>query len=581
MEPKIVVLVFVALYAGALALQFFEQRKTAAALFGLAFAFAIAFLAWPLILGMRRVLPGLRRTPLAELRRTWGLISAGFGLFVALGMMFRRPKNGRSRLWDVPRHAGDTDKDLGRILAGETRKDATLIGIANGRHKVYLTPLARERHMQVVGPTRSGKSQLLFALSGQDMRRGMPVFFMEAKGDRNDFDQFLKLAGVSGRARDVRYFNPQDPRSMTFNPIRRLPGQDVTEITNQLARAIGREPTSKGEAQDYYRSLDYARMTNMVEVFCATGREFTLKDCHAYFSSDKARRKALDLCDDRRTVAAAHADFKGNADTSGLTSAIRPWTTGNLGRLLNDYAPQIKLEEVFESGQLAYFAVPIGRLQVLANPLGRMVISGLLSVASARQAASVKPAAASVILDEFAEFATPVFSSFIATVASAKFWTVLSHQDLGQLKRIEGLNVEAFHSAVFNNTSGCKVCFKTPAPEDAEFWSATLGTYKTFKDTERYTRGFLGTKGTGEISRREVEEFKIHPNLLKSLSPGTALVLTQGEHECLAKTAGVARLLEPVELPELVTPSPEPAKGLDLSAEVQGAQRFDVDGRLI
>ncbi|MDE2511585.1 MAG: TraM recognition domain-containing protein, partial [Elusimicrobia bacterium] len=522
MEPQVAALVFAVIFSVGLVFQHYDRRRAAAAVQGLAFAFVLGFMPWKTVVAVCRFLPGTRHVPLAKIRLVWGEVSAAFGLIVALGLILRKPMGGRQRQWDAPRGAGNTDKDLGKILGGKPAKEGTLIGVSNGRRRVYLAAPERERHMQVVGPTRSGKSQLLFALSGQDMRQGMPVFFMEAKGDRSDFDQFLKLAGMAGRERDVRYFNPQDPRSMTFNPIRRLPGQDVTEITNQLARAIGREPTSKGEAQDYYRSLDYARMTNMVEVFCATGREFTLRDCHAYFSSDKARRKALDLCDDRRAVAAAHADFKGTPDTSGLTSSIRPWTTGNLGRLLNDYSPQIKLEEVFEQDQLAYFAVPIGRLQVLANPLGRMAISGLLSVASARQAASVKPGPASVILDEFAEFATPVFSSFIATVASARFWTVLSHQDLGQLKRIEGLNVEAFHSAVFANTSGCKVCFKTPAPEDAEFWSAALGTYKTFKDTERYKRSFLGTMGTGEVSRREVEEFKVHPNLLKSLSPGTA-----------------------------------------------------------
>jgi len=322
-------------------------------------------------------------------------------------------------------------------------------------------------------------------------------------------------------------------------------------------------------------------MTNMVEVFLSSGREFTLQDCLAYFSSDKARAKAFDLCGDRHVIKAAQADFKGNPDTTGLTSAIRPWTTGKLGQLLNDYAPQIKLEEVFERGQLAYFAVPIGHLQVLANPLGRMLISGLLSVAAARQRTEPKPSPASVILDEFAEFATPVFSSFIATVGSAGFWTVLSHQDLGQLKRIEGLNAEAFHSAVFNNTSGCKVCFRAPAPEDAEFWCKTLGTYRAFKDTERFQRGLLGARGTGEISRREVEEFKVHPNLLKSLAPGTALIYSPGRHECLARTASVGRLLNALALPELFPPTREPAQGLDLAAEVQGAQRFNLDGQLV
>jgi hypothetical protein len=582
MQTKIVMsLSAVAVIASMVLLQS-DRRKLGGLILGLTIALALPFIGWPSLIALRKLGP-FRRVPLTVLWRGMFKLSGPLGLFVGLGAALKKAgPGGRKNQWDAPRSAGSTDKPLGKILAGEPAKDGTLLGVANGWSKVFVTDRERESHMQIVGPTRSGKSQLLFALSGQDMKRGMPVFFMEAKGDSSDFDQFLKLAKLADREGDVRYFNPQDPRSMTFNPIRRLPGQDTTAVANQLARAIGREPTSSGEGQDYYRSLDYARMLNMIEVFCATGLEFTLKDCLAYFNSDKARRKAFDLCKDPRLVDAAQEDFKKGTDTSGLTSAIRPWTTGELGRLLNDYSPQIRLEDIFKYDQLAYFAVPIGHLQVLANPLGRMLISGLLSVAAARQKQYPKPNPASVVLDEFAEFATPVFSSFIATVGSARFWTVLSHQDLGQLKRIEGMSPEAFHSAVFANTSGCKVCFRTPAPEDAEFWSATVGTYTTFKDTEQVQRGMLGlAMKTGAVSRREVEEFKVHPNLLKNLKPGTALIYSAGRLECLARTAGVARLLEPVELPSLEMPRAAQAQGLCLESEMKGAAQFDMDGRLV
>jgi hypothetical protein len=144
------------------------------------------------------------------------------------------------------------------------------------------------------------------------------------------------------------------------------------------------------------------------------------------------------------------------------------------------------------------------------------------------------------------------------------------------------MSPEAFHSAVFANTSGCKVCFRTPAPEDAEFWSATVGTYTTFKDTEQVQRGMLGlSMKTGQVSRREVEEYKVHPNLLKNLKPGTALIYSAGRLECVARTAGVARLLEPVELPNLEMPRAAQAHGLCLESEMKGAAQFDMDGKLV
>jgi type IV secretory pathway TraG/TraD family ATPase VirD4 len=428
--------------------------------------------------------------------------------------------------------------------------------------------------MQIIGPTRSGKSQLLFSLAAQDMRRDMPVFFMEAKGDHSDFDQFLALAQRCDRGAQIRYFNPQDPRSMTFNPIRKLPGQDATALANQIARIIGREPTSSGEGQDYYRSVDYAKIQNMAEVFWSTGLEFTLRDCFLYFTEESCRELALRLCKDEKVAQTARQEIEKNPDTTALTSALRPWTTDRLGELLNTYSPEIVLEDIFDKGQLAYFAIPVGHLQVLANPLGRMLISGLLSVASWRQQSRVKPDPASVVLDEFAEFATPAFASFIATVGSARFWTTLSHQDLGQLKKVQGMDAEAFHSAVYNNTSGCKICFRTPDPEDAEFWSSTLGTYATTEDTERVQKWLLGTRRTGDMSRRGVEHFKIHPNKLKNLPPGAALVFSPGREDCLVRTARAYPLLKE-KARDMVRPYAPARPGLHLEAAVRKPQEKD------
>ena len=498
----------------------------------------------------------------------WCVASACFGTAAALGAASFK-SGPRLEDWETPRDSSSVDKALDGAIRDKNSADGTLMGVTKSGWRATLSTRERDGHMQIVGPTRYGKSQLLLSIAAQDMKAELPLFFMEAKGDRGDFDQFLKIAALTGREESVRYFNPQDDRSMTFNPIRPVSGQDATAIANQIARAIGREPTSSGEGQDYYRAVDYAKIQSMAEVFFATGRAFTLRDCYFYFAFPEAREAALKLCPDRRLADLARSEFKANPDSSGLTSALRPWTSGHLGELLNSYAPQIRLEDIFAQGQSAYFAVPIGHLQTLANPLGRMTISGLLSVAAARQRAEPKPKPATVILDEFAEFATPVFASFIATVGSARLRTILSHQDLGQLKRVEGMDADAFESIVFNNTSGCKVVFRAPNPEDAEFWASMLGTYIATRDTERLEEGFLGGKReTGSISRRIVERFKIHPNVVKSLPPGAALVMAPGRAECVVRTARVRELVNKLAVPKLVAHAAQAEKGLDLRSAV-------------
>lgn len=480
----------------------------------------------------------------------------------------------------LPRPVMALDWRLKQAFRAGAKK--VFLGMSAWSRPVHLDRSARAGHMQIVGPTRCGKSQLLLSLAAQDMAARMPVFFMEAKGDRSDFNQFMGLAALAGRGGDVRYFNPQDPRSMTFNPLRIVEGQDSTALSNQIARAIGREPSQTGEGQDYYRAVDYAKIQSMTEVFFGTGREFTLKDCFLYFDNEAAREKAFDLCPDKALVDSARTGMERNEDSSALTSALKPWVSGRLGELLNTYAPDIALEEVFSGAQLAYFAVPIGYLQVLANPLGKMILAGLMSVSASRQRAAEKPAPASVFLDEFAEFATPVFGSFISTVGSSNLWATLAHQDLGQLQKVQGTSPEAFASTVFNNTSGCKVVFRAPDPEDAEFWAAAVGTFTTYADTERIeTGGFWGDKGTGQVSRREVERFRVHPNLLKQLAKGTALAFSATDGARLVQTGRVYPILAdqgPSDLPRIER---KPSQGLDLAEAApqgEGEQKWNAEG---
>jgi type IV secretory pathway TraG/TraD family ATPase VirD4 len=480
----------------------------------------------------------------------------------------RRPKSAKLEAAEEPLATAPALKE---ILAGSG--DKTLLGVVPARrrwrfHKEpapwLLTREHRERHMQIMGPTRSGKSQLLLSLCAQDMNARRPVFFMEAKGDVGDFAQFSRLARQTGRAADLRYFNPSDPRSMTFNPIRPIPGQDATSVANQISRAIGREPGGGGDSE-YFKSVDYARIQTMAEVFMATGRGFTLKDAFYYFEFDGSRDRAYELCPDKSLVALARRQFEGkSADTSALTAHLRPWISGRLGELLNSYDPQIRLEDVFQAERLAYFAIPIGHMQVLANSLGRMVVAGLLGVAFKRQQMSLKPGPASVILDEFPEFATPVFASFIATVGSANLWTVFSHQDLGQLKKVEGIDPDVFFSALYSNSSGCKVFFNLPHPADAELIARAAGTVATVKTTEAVESGLFGDMGTGRKSLREVEEFVAHPNILRSLPPGMAVAWAHRRRPAVVSTAAAHAVIadeSPVELPAVAGAAQE---GLEL-----------------
>ena len=77
-----------------------------------------------------------------------------------------------------------------------------------------------------------------------------------------------------------------------------------------------------------------------------------------------------------------------------------------------------------------------------------------------------------------------------------------------------------------------------------------------------------------------MEQFKIHPNKLKNLRPGTALVFSPGKEECLALTASVYKVFgaQAACLPCVPAPKEE---GLDLESaerDFAGVERLDENG---
>jgi valyl-tRNA synthetase len=58
----------------------------------------------------------------------------------------------------------------------------------------------------------------------------------------------------------------------------------------------------------------------------------------------------------------------------------------------------------------------------------------------------------------------------------------------------------------------------------ADYFARHLGTFTTTKETERASKGMMGTNKSGEMSLREVEQYRIHPNRLKAFSHGRGVL---------------------------------------------------------
>lgn len=119
-----------------------------------------------------------------------------------------------------------------------------------------------------------------------------------------------------------------------------------------------------------------------------------------------------------------------------------------------------------------------------------------------------------VVVDEFADLAQEDFIGFLDRARSSKMSVIVAHQEICDLLRIS----PEFADRLMGNTSTLYAFLQRP--ESAEMISAMAGTRKAWKETVQSSKMLWFDVPTGNKSLREVEEFVIHPNVIKSLRVG-------------------------------------------------------------
>jgi type IV secretory pathway TraG/TraD family ATPase VirD4 len=174
------------------------------------------------------------------------------------------------------------------------------------------------------------------------------------------------------------------------------------------------------------------------------------------------------------------------------------------------------------------------KLKETASIMGKLMLMDLMkTVGSIYDDRSFIKQPLTLIIDEFASFATPDFGEFIEKARGAGIGVIVAYQSRQSLNSIEG-----DLALKLNENTATKVVFQVQDSEDAEWFCGLLGTQKVEKETHQAEEGFLfGDTKTGMKSVREVEEYVVHPNELKSLKMGQALLVCTkvDPHFCIMK----------------------------------------------
>lgn len=411
-------------------------------------------------------------------------------------------------------HAGALDPSEGLAL-GETDQ----------RSVVRLAPEHLRQHTLVLGATGTGKTTTLLTLAEGMVGSGAGLCVIDLKAD----PQFSEALALIAKAHGTTFQNWSIGGPARWNPFAH---GDQTELMNKIIELEEwTEPHYKRSAQRYLQTA--------IGVLAELGEPRDLPVIARYLSP-RALGELVDREKRSGKLPSARADeVKGYLATldSSATSAI--YGLANRIALISESSAAASLEggegaidigEALATGGVTCFSLNSARYGETAAQLAALVARDLGTVCAERIAArrdGQPPNPAYFLIDEFSGMPSDHVSALISRSArAAGVGVVLATQELADLTRID----PAFCDQVLGNTQ-VKVIHRQDVPESAERLANVAGTKTGWHQTFRVEHDvFAGRqighgRKVGEGSMTKVEQFRVHPNELKTLGCGRAVVI--------------------------------------------------------
>ncbi len=391
--------------------------------------------------------------------------------------------------------------------------------------KEELTEGQLNHHVHIVGASGYGKTVLISHIIKQRILNGKGLMFIDLKADLETLLSFSQQVARAGRIDDLCIFSlTEKEMSLPYNLI--LDGT-ATQLRDRIVNSLN-------WSEEYYKNQSSSFLLKLLILLCWL-RDNQQKDFHLGSILECASnvKKIVEI---GNAVPLTETKLKGHAQSlkefmdskdnfnslSGLRAQLESIVLSDFGDLVATNDKGIDLFDAVTTGKIIFIFLDTRRYSETAKVIGRFILQDLKSV-SARVDAEVEKANRkhfSVIIDEFADLAQEDFISFLDRARSSKMSVVVAHQEICDLQRIS----PEFAGRLMGNTSSL-YAFLQKRPESAEMISGMAGTrtvWKSTKQTERF--GFFEVD-SGKYSKREVEEFVIHPNLIKSLRVGKCVCI--------------------------------------------------------
>ncbi len=424
-----------------------------------------------------------------------------------------------------------------------------------------LTSEQLNHHVHIVGASGFGKTVLISHILRHKIESGEGLVFIDLKNDQDTIDRLKGFVSKAKREKDFLEFSISNP--LGSNSYNLLNNGDATELRDRIM-------VSLNWSEEFYKTQSMSFLLKVLLGFCrlrdlkgfsfglheilqgATDPEYLGKLFRELDDNSqdvrKLFRQAKDFLEQKDTFQSlqglraqleslVHSGFgeKLRAESAGFSlsehsqSARRdnPALIAPLPHHARSYPsptpPQhIDLFDAYMNRKIVFITLDSRRYGESARGIGRFILQDLKSVSAKVDSTIPKKDRQpfTVVIDEFADLATEDFIGFLDRARSSRMSIVVAHQELCDLQRIS----EEFAGRLTGNMSTL-YAFLQKNPNSAEQIASYAGTRLVQKKTYAYEKRFFVNMPTGSSSVRDVEEFIVHPNVIKKLGVGECVVI--------------------------------------------------------
>lgn len=366
-------------------------------------------------------------------------------------------------------------------------------------------------HTLVLGATGSGKTMTLLTMMNQAIGR-QPIIFVDLKGDPDLVFKFRNMCAHRGVK--FEYWDLEGKSGNQWNPLNH---GNATELKDKIMAL-------EDWTEPHYKALAERYLGWVFNVVTAAGDTPTLKTVVTLMNpanlenyaaqSDKLPNDVVDglrfYLDSLRDVREIRGSLAGLEARLAVLVESEPgkWLQGN----------DIDITRTIQTEGVLLFSLASMKYPGMASKIGALVVQDLANVADMTMNEIRKHPGRYVyiVLDEFSALHSNNIENLLQRGRGAHYNVILSTQELADLDRKDS-NLK--DTALTNCQT--KIIGRQDNPATCEALARMTGTKTVFKITE-------ATDMTGNVtgmSRRAVEEFRVHPNYFKRVPRGSVIVI--------------------------------------------------------